>query len=73
MAKRKTNVQLVKQMMEFSPHGALAQLFVMQALDKYAQMCIDATPDQLANGLIDGAAWQAVAKDIKRQMDEHYQ
>jgi hypothetical protein len=71
MAKRKTNIQAVKQMMEFSQYGALAQLFIMQAIAKYADACSEAEPASMDSGFISGANWQAVAKDIKRQMDEH--
>lgn len=72
MAKRKTNIQVVNQMMEFSQHGALAQLFILQAIEKYADACIAAKPEEMENGFISGVAWQGVAKDLKRQLNEHY-
>lgn len=72
MAKRKTNVQVVKQMMEFSPYGAMAQVFIMQAIEKYADSCIAAKPEEMTTGFMDGKTWQDIAIDIKRQIAEHY-
>ena len=72
MSKRKTNVQFVKSIMEFSQHGALAQMFVIEAITKYAKACAEAKPEDMDSGFISGAAWQAVAKEIQGKIAEQY-
>jgi hypothetical protein len=75
MAKRKTNVQIVKHMMEFSNHGALAQLFIIQAIEQYAKQMSSLTPEQVKkfdNAFISGEAWQSVAVEIKTTLEKHY-
>lgn len=72
--RRKSNTAFVKQLMEFSPYGALAQLFIIDAITKHAelmsQMDADAAEKSGNWGLISPHAWKAVATDIKRQLDE---
>ncbi len=70
--KRKTNVQVVKQIMEFSNYGPIAQLFVMDALSKFAEKVSKADPAEVGNGLISGEAWVGVAKEIKQTLDTHF-
>lgn len=72
MAKPKTNVQFVKELMEFSQHGPMAQLFVLQAIEKYAKACANAEPEEMDNGIISGYAWQAVAKEIHEKCEARY-
>lgn len=38
MARPKDNAALVKQMMTFSPHGALPQMFIIDAITKQAEV-----------------------------------
>ena len=70
---RMTNVEFVTELMQFSRYGALAQMFVIDALAKHSAV-VAATddPSVFSTGLFDGQAWVACAKDIKRQLDEHY-
>jgi len=71
--KRKTNVQIVKEIMEHSNYGALSQSFVIQAITKYADACAAAKPEDFgAPGLINYEAWIGVAKEIKDKLDTHY-
>lgn len=66
-APRKSNVEIITDLMEFSNFGALAQVFVMDALSKQAHHVINATPDELAamgGGIIPPDVWQGVAKEI---------
>lgn len=72
---RKTNVQAVKSMMEYSNHGALAQVFIMTAIQKYAETVLKATPEQLASlekSFINPDVWQSVAKEVKQKLDDHF-
>ena len=46
MAKRKTNVQAVRDMMESSNFGVLSQLFIVEAITRYARECAEQEPNQ---------------------------
>jgi hypothetical protein len=68
---RKTNVQIVKGIMEFSKHGVIAQAFVMEAIGRYAEEVAKATPEQLApmdSGMIHSSVWQETAKEILHKL-----
>ncbi len=65
-----TNVEKVTHIMERSKHGALSQLFVMDALHKLAGAVSQATPEQIGkHGLINAEAWIATAQEIKLLLD----
>ncbi len=69
MAKRPmTNVEKVQHIMSFSKYGALAQLFVMDALHKWTDIVSRASPEQVGNGFIDGEAWIGVATEIQNTL-----
>jgi hypothetical protein len=71
---RKTNVEAVVDLMEFSKHGALAQLFVVDALSKYARHVANAPAEAFASmkgGIISPEAWQDVAREIADKIDTH--
>ncbi len=73
MPKRKTNVQIIKDIMEHSQYGALAQAFVIDALSKWSDKVAASTPDQYPeNGIVHPPAWIGVAKEIKGKLDSHY-
>jgi hypothetical protein len=61
-----TNIEKVTHIMTYSDYGALAQLFVMDALHKWSGIIAEASPDQFANGFVDGEAWIGVAREIQR-------
>lgn len=60
--KPETNTQFVTRMMEFSNYGALAQLFVLEALRNWSEKVAAADPTKVETGFISGAAWVGVAK-----------
>jgi len=60
-----TNIEKVTHIMSFSKYGALAQLFVMDALHKWTDIISKASPEQVGNGFIDGEAWIGVAREIQ--------
>jgi hypothetical protein len=68
-----TNVQLVKNMMEYSQFGVLAQAFIIDALTKHANAVSKCTPDQIQGGMVHPESWIGVAKEIKAKMDAFYQ
>lgn len=71
---RKTNIEAVVDLMAFSRHGALAQMFVVDALSKYAHHVANAPAEAfagMAGGMISSQAWQGVAREIADKMDRH--
>lgn len=63
-----TNVEFVTDLMEFSAHGALIQAFVIQALDRYSQVVVAATPEALDTGFVSGRAWHGCAVEVRRKL-----
>jgi hypothetical protein len=70
--KRKTNIEFVSHIMDFSRHGALMQVFVMQALEQYANRVAEAKPEDVDSGLANGEAWVGCAKELKAALERHY-
>jgi hypothetical protein len=70
--KRQNNVEFVIDMMKFSRYGAMAQLFVLQALDQYSHAVANAPPESFAGSehLINARTWQGVAKEIAQKMEQ---
>jgi len=72
MAKRPmTNVEKVIHIMSYSAHGALAQMFVMEALHKWSGIISKTDPRKVDNGFVSGEAWVGVAKEIQRAMQSN--
>jgi hypothetical protein len=69
MAKSKDNISFVRDLMNHSKYGALAQLFVLDALDKWSEMVSKAEPASVDNAMINGHAWVGVAKEIKEKLN----
>tara|TARA_Y100000593_G_scaffold29491_1_gene58563 strand:+ start:1752 stop:1958 length:207 start_codon:yes stop_codon:yes gene_type:complete len=59
-----TNEEFVKDLMTFNPHGALAQVFVLEAIRKYSEQVVAADPKLYDSGFIDGSAWHGMAAYI---------
>lgn len=73
MAKIKNNTDLVKDLMNFSPYGALGQIFIIQALEFYCNAVIaEPIKEDQKNGLINPVAWKGTAEDIKKRMADFY-
>lgn len=74
MAKRKnqpeTNVEFVTRIMEFSNYGALAQIFVIEALRRWSDLVAESDPAKCDSPMISGHAWVGVAKEIKAKLEE---
>lgn len=65
-----TNEDLVVDLMNFSPVGPLSQVFIMEAIRRYAEQVADAPP--IEHGLINGNSWKACAVDILERCDKFY-
>lgn len=66
-----SNEDLVIDLMNFSPYGALCQGFVMEAIQRYARAVADAPPVDMGD-LVSGEAWKRVATDIRDRCDTFY-
>lgn len=73
-----TNDKLVDNMMNFSKFGALSQMFVMAALNHYADHVIEEGPKMKKDvditgrvSLINLDSWIGVAKEIKQKLDDN--
>ena len=72
MSDRQTNVEFVTELMEFSRFGAMAQLFVMQALDEFSHAVAVAPPETFRDTahFINPELWQGVAREITQKIDQ---
>jgi len=80
----KNNVDLVKNLMEISPFGALSQIFIIEAISKEAKRIIKDGDKIIAEeearaasgggrSLVNVEAWVGTAKNIQDRMDEFYE
>lgn len=81
MAKRpkkiENNEDLVQDLMVYSPRGALGQVFIVEAIRKYADGVAAWTDEQVAefqktNGFISMEGWRETARDVKKRCDAFY-
>lgn len=69
----KTNLELVTELMEFSPAGALAQVFIIDAIYKHATTVAQLDPTVMApNPFVSNEAWVKAAGHIKTTIDAFY-
>ena len=66
--KPKTNIQLVRHMMEYSPVGALKQAFVIEALYQYSHQIIEDNTLWPQNSVVSQEAWQLCAREVLDQL-----
>lgn len=74
MNKRMTNIEFVTDLMEYSKYGAMAQLFVIEALRQYSATVANASPEQFEewNGLVNPQVWQDVAREIAQKIENRH-
>lgn len=71
--KRLTNEQFVKRLMNYSRHGALMQVFIIEAMSQYAKQVVEgADKADWSHSMITKDVWVSVAKDLLRSMEEQY-
>jgi hypothetical protein len=66
----KTNVEFVKHLMEYSNYGPLAQLFILDAIAKWADIIDQTDPRKVDSAMISGDAWVGVAREIKAKLEQ---
>ena len=70
-----TNLEVVTDIMTYSNYGALAQLFVMDALTKFSKIVMSTPSEDMAmmdNGLISCEAWKGVAAEIHKKLSGYH-
>lgn len=72
MKKHRTNIDFIRDGMNYSDFGALAQVFLLQALTEYSKTVANASVEELDSPMISGKAWQGVAKEWQRKLEEFY-
>jgi len=68
--KRQSNIEVITELMEFG--NPLKQVFIMQAVEQYAEAVGASTPEELDTSFISGQAWHDCAAEIKAKLDEHF-
>jgi len=66
-----TNIEKITGIMEYSKFGALAQMFVMDAVSKFANLVANTPIEELEsmrNGLISPEGWRGVAVEIAEKL-----
>ena len=70
---KKNNVEFVSDMMNYGPNAIVAQMFIMEAIRRYAETVANCQPRELAGmsgGIISPEAWIATGKEINAKMKE---
>ena len=73
--KNKTNVQRIKHIMEFSEHGALMQLFIIDALIKYSAEVVKnekLLKESMKDSFVTPEAWVGCAKELNEYLNKNY-
>ncbi len=71
----KTNEELIMDIINFSPNGALSQIMIVEAIQQYVNKISKLTDQEIKeepNPLVCMFAWRDCAKDIKFRMDSFY-
>jgi hypothetical protein len=63
------NEDLVRDLLNFSPFGAMGQVFVMEAIRHYADIVV---AGQDVNAPMPGTVWEQIAADVKARCDAFY-
>lgn len=72
-APRKTNIEMVADLMAVSPYGALSEVFVVEAIRHYSEQVASKTPVEDSKALINPVAWHGIAVDIQQRLKENYE
>jgi hypothetical protein len=73
---RTDNIKFVKELMENSQCGALSQIIVLCAIEKYCDQVLADKPgiiEAMKNNMICGETWVKGCEELKRKVEERYQ
>lgn len=69
----KNNEDLVKNLMTFSPYGAMGQIFVVEAIRSYAeQLANKPAPRDDLSAMVSPVLWHAIATDVHARCQAFY-
>lgn len=73
---RKTNAEVLTELMEFSRNGIMMQLFIVDTLEKQARAIAEMSLEDLkkafgGESMISAEAWHATAKELHQTLEEH--
>lgn len=72
MAKRKTNTQVITDLMEYSHNGAMMQAFIIEACDRYARQIIESDGSSWpAHHFVSFDLWKSCATELHDKLTEH--
>lgn len=69
---RKSNEMMVRDLMEVSPYGALAQVFIIEAIRYYSERVAAQAAVSDPGASLDPAVWHEIAKDVLRRLEHNY-
>lgn len=71
--KLETNEDLVLDLMNYSPFGALGPVFIMEAVRRYANaLAATPLPPSPPESMFSNETWNKVALDVKTRCDKFY-
>lgn len=65
MRKPETNLEFIARLAGYN--NVLKEAFIISAIDSYARQVAES--ERIEHGLIDGAAWQQVAREILKDLE----
>jgi hypothetical protein len=71
MLSHETNTEFMERIMNFCPHGALIQSFVLEALHQYAAQVADPTVHVPDTPMLSGQSWKQTAIWLQGQLEQH--
>lgn len=66
-----TNTEFVRRLMDFSPMGALSQIYILAALTYYTERCLEGSVGD--TGFIHSDVWRRTARWFKDELDKRAQ
>ncbi len=72
VAARITNEEFVSDLMNYSSFGALCQVFVIEAIRRYADQVAAADPAAVDTPFMRGDVWVGLAKEIQAKVHAQY-
>ena len=69
---RKSNEEVIVELMNHSKFGAIIQPFVLEGLRRYSEQVLRAQPGFMAGGLISEEAWRGCAQETVNALNEHF-
>jgi hypothetical protein len=70
--RRTTNIEFVRELMEHSSYGVLAQAFIIEAIADYADRVSELDSTSVEIPFITAELWINIAKEIKTKMDKKF-